>query len=100
MIELPDEMDAAALAWRPRRRTDTVECVLDDDLLVYVAELSLAFTFNVSAHAIWTMCDGSCTVVEIAEEMAQCAECPSEDVLSDVVANVNRLKRAGLLEAW
>lgn len=58
-----------------------------------------AFTLNRSARAVWSLCDGSRTIREIANELAEWLQSPADEILCDVRTSVQALDGLGLLES-
>jgi Coenzyme PQQ synthesis protein D (PqqD) len=83
---------------RPRRTKDVHEYPLGDELLLYVAEGARAHALNVSARAIWSLCDGSRTVAEIASVLADDVGRPAEELRPDVASAIERFEELGLVE--
>jgi pyrroloquinoline quinone biosynthesis protein D len=92
--ELPDPTDD----WRPRRREGIQVHELGDDVLLLDSRGDKAFGLNQSAAAIWTLCEGSRTVRQSSECLAQeCGADPSA-VLLDVTEATRKLLRLRLIE--
>jgi hypothetical protein len=56
-------------------------------------------TLNVSAWAIWGLCDGTRTVAEIATSLGVDVGLSADEILPDVRTTVQRLGSLGLLDA-
>ena len=82
---------------RPRRK-GVQEHPLGDELLLYTPEMARAFSFNQSAQAVWELCDGHRTLLDISRDLAQRYDAPSDQLLGDVKAAVQRFQELGLLE--
>lgn len=85
-------------ARRPRRASNVREYPLGDELLVYAPEGARAHALNVSARAIWMLCDGTRSTEDIVATLAGELECPPETIASDVTAALERLLALGLVE--
>ena len=72
-----------------------------DELVLYFPERQKAFSFNSSAKAIWKLCDGRNTTVEITQKLAQQLGCSDAEVLSELLSDVEtvimQLHQHGLL---
>jgi coenzyme PQQ biosynthesis protein PqqD len=72
---------------------------LGNDVLLYTPELAKAFSLNHSAQAVWDLCDGQRSLVEISQELARRYDAAPEALLADVQKTVAQLRDLGLLEA-
>jgi pyrroloquinoline quinone biosynthesis protein D len=88
------------VAIRPNRLDGAEEHPLGDELVVYVPPGETAYALNLSAVAIWQLCDGTRTVEEIAEELGPCVGSSGASLLPDVIQGVTRLHELGLLQLW
>ena len=68
------------------------------ELVLYDAEQEAALSLNVSAKAIWELCDGHHTVADISRELAETLGCAVADLQADVEATVEQFRALGLLE--
>jgi Coenzyme PQQ synthesis protein D (PqqD) len=82
---------------KPRRKA-VREHHLWDEVLLYFPDRETAVSLNRSAKAIWELCDGQHSLVEISQELAQRVGCTSDALLPDVQAAILRLREQGLLE--
>ena len=73
---------------RPCRIERIKEHNLLDELVLYSPKHQKAFSFNSSAKAIWKLCDGRNTTVEITQKLAQHLGCSDTEVLSELLSNV------------
>lgn len=83
---------------RPRQRAGVVCCEVLDELVVYSPDSADAVALNDSAHAIWTLCDGSRTPAQICAELAALAGVSPAQLEGDVSDAIDRLRGLGLLE--
>ncbi len=84
--------------FRPRRVEGVREYPLGESELMLFAEVrQVVHTMNVSAWAVWELCDGARTVGEIAEELGATVSVPADALLPDVLTAVERLGALGLL---
>jgi hypothetical protein len=81
----------------PNRIADLRVYPLGDEALVYVPAPATAFVLNRSALAIFELCDGRRTVVEIGREFAQTLGCAPDTLLPDVDHGVSELQQMGLI---
>ena len=84
---------------RPMRRDGVQIAVIDNEMVLYDANLGQAGYLNTSAAAVWQLCDGALTAEEIAETLAaEIGEDPAM-LLPDVVAVLAEFRAAGMLAA-
>jgi hypothetical protein len=85
---------------RPVRAAHVREFPLGEaEVLLFAEGRQVVHTLNVSAWAIWGLCDGARTVSEIASELAAEVARTSEEITPDVLSTVGRLGALGLLDA-
>ena len=92
-------MDGPWSTWQPRRRSGLLEHELDGELLVYAADRHQAFALNQAAAAIWELCDGSATAVQMAATLGQRYACEPRAFLPDVLTTLRELSGLRLLDA-
>jgi hypothetical protein len=68
-----------------------------EEMLLYTPETERAFALNGSAKAIWELCNGGHTVLQISRELGERFGCRDEELLPDVMQAVFNLNRYGLL---
>ena len=83
---------------RPCRRNGIEEHILLDEIVLYYPEREVAFSLNSSAKAIWELCDGKHTVIEISQKLGSCFGCSREKLLSDITTAIIKLQKLSLLE--
>ncbi len=83
---------------RPCRRNGIEEHILLDEIVLYYPEREVAFSLNSSAKAIWELCDGKHTVIEITQKLGSRFGCSREKLLSDVTTAITKLQKLSLLE--
>jgi hypothetical protein len=88
-----------AIGPRPVRSQAARAYRLGDELLVYVPRSDTAHALNRSAAAIWELCDGTRTVEEISQQLADYVSRPADALVSDVKLGVEQLCKLGLLDA-
>lgn len=69
-----------------------------DEMVLYAPKSDMAFALNHSARAIWELCDGSHSVPEICQQLAQQFNHSSADLLPDVEETLRQLQEFSLLE--
>lgn len=89
---------ASETSQRPRRRPGVLERQEGDEIELAAPGTDRFFVLNVSARAIWELCDGERTVEAIADELAVRFDASDADILADVLAGVRALDGAGVLE--
>lgn len=89
------KIDSDAVAGRARG-AKLVEC--DSELLLFFDKEREGCTLNPSARAIWELCDGKRTVVEICRRLGRRFGCPEAAFRQDVEYVVASLVEAGMLE--
>ncbi len=83
---------------RPCRRNDIEEHILLDEIVLYYPEREVAFSLSSSAKAIWELCDGKHTVIEISQKLGSRFGYSREKLLSDVTTAIIKLQKLSLLE--
>ena len=84
---------------RPCRLPGIEAHSLSDEMVLYSPDRDLALSLNRSARAIWELCDGTHTVLEISQELGRCFGCPDSELLSDVIEAITQLRTLGLVES-
>ena len=69
-----------------------------DDTAVFNPETEKLHLLNASALAIWELCDGSTTGVEMAEAVAELTDLDIEAALADIAIALGELAREGLID--
>lgn len=88
-------MDAG---WRPRHRDTLAVEEVEEDLLVYDPVKDQVHLLNVTASAIWELCDGTRTVSEIARELGERVVSGDHDIIKDVECTLGEFREKGLVE--
>jgi hypothetical protein len=83
---------------RPCRRNGIEEHILLDEIVLYYPEPEVAFSLSSSAKAIWELCDGKHTVIEISQKLSKRFACSETELLSDVTTAITKLQKLSLLE--
>ena len=84
---------------RPRQTPGVVTSEVLDELVAYSPASSQAVSLNVSARAIWELCDGTRTLDDICNELSEAAGTPPEALRADVQAAIDQMRDLGLLVA-
>jgi hypothetical protein len=88
-----------APTFRPSQNPGVVTSEVLDELVAYSPASSQAVSLNVSARAIWELCDGARTVDDICNELSNLAGMPPEALRPDVQAAIDQMRDLGLLVA-
>jgi hypothetical protein len=83
---------------RPKKSKTVHNHPMDKELLLYASDKRKVYTLNASASVIWSLCDGSHTVEEIAQVVQEKFESIPPNVLCDVLQTIEKLKIEGLIE--
>lgn len=88
---------------RPFRLKGVEEHSLLDEMVLYIPESDMAFSFNNSTKTIWELCDGRHTIADISQEIGQSLgvfgdSLLARELLSDVIEAITQLHNFGLLE--
>ncbi len=85
-------------AARPKRSDGVVLSPVADEAVLLPASAGRAFFLNPSALAIWELCDGTRSILDIRDTLRNRYDAPEDDLLVDVRATLEELERGGLLE--
>jgi hypothetical protein len=88
-------MDAT---WKPRHRGTLATEEIEEDLVLYDPDKDHVHLLNVSASAIFELCDGTRTAQEIAQEIAKLVTPGDHDIGKDVGQTLGELREKGLIE--
>ena len=75
------------------------EEVGDSEIILYLEEADKVVTLNETGSALWTMCDGSRTLSEIIDALADAYRVETDEIRPDVERLVGELREAGFLPA-
>ena len=75
---------------RPRRDADVQHYEIGDELLLYSARSSSVITLNPIARAVWELCDGRRSLMEITSELEERFDWPPARLFVDVETAVRR----------
>jgi hypothetical protein len=84
-------------AMKPKVREDLVVVDIDGEAVVYEPPDVLLHHLNPTAAVVFKLCDGSGTVRELSEDIADILGMPIDQVLRQVRRVVSQFKQAGLL---
>lgn len=82
---------------RPRRCPGTTIVELDDNVALYDEVGQLLILLNVSAAAVWGLCDGATTLEEMTRTLAEQHPDQASLIAVDVRATVLKLLELGLV---
>jgi hypothetical protein len=82
----------------PRRAPSTHTVEIDGEAIVLDEEQNRLHLLNASATVVWTCCDGSGTLAEIAHDLADTVDRPADQLVSELVALARTLGAEGLLD--
>jgi len=82
----------------PRAREDLAVVVLDGEAVIYDEETQDLHHLNPTATVVFSLCEGTSTIREIAEEISQTFRVPANDIEAQIRPLLRQLRRAGLLE--
>jgi hypothetical protein len=82
----------------PRRAPSTHTIEIDGEAIVLDEEQNRLHLLNASATIVWTFCDGSGTLAEIAHDLADTVGVPTDQLASELVALARTLGAEGLLD--
>ena len=85
-------------ALKPKVREDLVVVDIDGEAVVYEPADVLLHHLNPTAAVVFKLCDGSGTVRELSEDIADILGMPVNTVLRQVRRVVSQFKREGLLD--
>jgi Coenzyme PQQ synthesis protein D (PqqD) len=83
---------------RPFRLESVSDYGLEDEVLLYSSRSERVFSLNSSAKAIWELCDGRHTIIEIGQELGQRVGCSGDELRYDIIDAINKFREHGLLE--
>ena len=85
-------------ASQPRRLDFVLSYSVADELVLYAPDSGQAVSLNRSAGAIWNLCDGDKSLMDISALLAEWSGCPVSDIQADVGQAVAHLRQNGLIE--
>jgi hypothetical protein len=82
---------------RPLARTDIAVQEIGDEVMLYDSGNEKIHVLNHSAYAIWQMCNGKNSLVDMCEQLAVQYEDSSLNLFDDVQATLDGFMQKGLL---
>ena len=83
---------------RPRQAAGLVGCPVQDELLLYDPRSDRVVALNLSARAIWALCDGRHSAADVAVTLGKDLGLPPDALTGDVGRAISELRDAGFLE--
>jgi hypothetical protein len=83
---------------RPRRTAGFVEYELPEELLLHRPGGPVVLSLNLTARAVWELCDGRRSIETIALELAGRFEAPPGELLEAVQAVIRTLVAQGMIQ--
>ena len=83
---------------RPRRLDFVLSYSVGDELVLYAPSAGQAVSLNRSAGAIWNLCDGDKSLLDIGSLLAEWSGCAPTEIMPDVEAAVAHLLQNRLIE--
>jgi hypothetical protein len=71
---------------------------IDGDAIVLDEDQNRLHLLNATAALVWTFCDGSGTLAEIANDLAEVFDSPPDQLVAELVALARVLGAEGLLD--
>lgn len=96
LVAAPSRLERAGA--RLKRRDDAICHPVANELVVWDARRETAVSLNLSAAAVWDLCDGTLSREEITAELAQLVGCDPEILRADVEKTVQELISLDLIE--
>ncbi len=84
-------------AWRPRPVATATTVAFDDEVVVYCERHERMHCLDRCASAVWALCDGSRTPLQVAAEVAVLSGADAGQVRADVEGLLGRLCALGIL---
>jgi len=84
--------------WSPLARSSVATEELDGELVLYDPDNRRLLVLNPTGSAVWKGCDGTVPVPRLIERLAAAAGQEPAEIADDVVAFVEHLRHAGLLD--
>ena len=90
-------IDLSSRAIVPHRTESVLECELPDELLLHVPGGERVIALNVSARAVWELCDGHRSLEKIALTLCERFQAVPDEVLTGVQDTVRQLVQLDVL---
>lgn len=84
--------------WLPRRRDDVVLRDDDNRSVLAVPEQDDVAVLNLTARAVWELCDGATTIEELTAALCEIFAVTPEQAATDVKHALKTMDAAGLVE--
>lgn len=82
---------------RPLARSDITVQVIGDEVMLYDSDNEKIHVLNHSAYAIWQLCNGENSLVDMCEKLIAKYEDSSLDLVDDIQATIDGFIQKGLL---
>jgi coenzyme PQQ synthesis protein D (PqqD) len=92
-----DDLRAARMVSRPRRRAGIEPVVLDDEIVAFDSATAMLHYLNVPASVFWSACDGTRTLGELARMIAARSDQSLDAVEAQLLDLVDALVARDLL---
>jgi PqqD family protein of HPr-rel-A system len=89
---------AVSGSFRPEKRADVLELDMGDGVVLYDADSRLVHHLNPTASVVWHLADGSATVDELANEIAEELTLDPVEMREQISGLVAELDALGLVE--
>ena len=73
---------------------------MQDELLLYDPRSERVVALNLSARAIWELCDGRHSAADVSATLSECLGLPPDALEGDVGRAISELRDAGFLEPY
>ena len=81
----------------PKQRSDVRVCLVEEEMIVFDRCCGLIHQLNPTARYIWERCDGTATIADIAQHLAEAFGVDPQTAAADVVALIEQLHTLELL---
>jgi hypothetical protein len=92
-----NQVENDAIALLRRRQSGVIVRVIDGDLVLLDTESDLIHQLNATAHLIWSRCDESRSVEEIAQLLVKEFDVERDVAMEDVLKTLRRLQALRLI---
>ena len=82
---------------RPLVRSDITVQEIGDEVMLYDSDNEKMHVLNHSAYAIWQLCNGENTLVDMREQLAARYDDASLDLIDDIQTTIDGFIQKGLL---
>jgi hypothetical protein len=91
-------LDTIDLSVAPQRSPSLAQVTVGDEVVAYAPSTGRTCRLNAVAATVWGCLDGSCTLAELAEDIAVVSGWQQRDVEADLIDVVRGFARQGLLD--